>query len=174
MSVIRIEITGPESSGKTTLAKRLAENFNSIWVSEYSRIYFEEFGPGYQYEDFCRIVEGQLSREKYSEMNNPPVVFLDTSMLVLKIWGMRKWGKVPLIVDQLLEKKNYNLYLLCYPDLDWEPDPLRENPFDREKLFEEYEEVIKIHGLDYRIIKGHGDERERNAIEEVTQFLRKV
>lgn len=173
MSVIRIEVTGPESSGKTTLARRLAEEFLTPWVREYARIYLEKFGPGYQYEDFNKIVEGQLLLEKEAEVNANPLIFFDTSMLVLKIWGMRKWAKVPEVVDQKLKVKDYHLYLLCYPDLPWEPDPLRENPHDREELFGEYETTLKNFQLDYRIIKGLGEEREKIAINQVRLFLGK-
>jgi NadR type nicotinamide-nucleotide adenylyltransferase len=173
MSLIRVEVTGPESTGKTTLTKKLANHFEASWVKEYARTYLDKFGPKYQYDDFSKIVEGQILEEIVAEHADSPLIFFDTSMLVLKIWGMRKWGQVPPVVDQRLSSGIYHLYLLCYPDLPWEPDPLRENPFDRQELFMEYEEALNKYKLDYRIINGLGDEREHAAIEHVRQFLKK-
>ena len=35
----RIAITGPESTGKSTLTEQLANHFNTLWVKEYAREY---------------------------------------------------------------------------------------------------------------------------------------
>ena len=39
---LRIVLFGPESTGKTTLAKQLAAHFNTEWVPEYMREYIEK------------------------------------------------------------------------------------------------------------------------------------
>jgi nicotinamide riboside kinase len=57
----------------------------------------------------------------------------------------------------------YDLYLLCYPDLKWQPDPLRENPENREYLFGQFVKELDLHNFNYRIVKGRGDERLKNA-----------
>ena len=56
-------------------------------------------------------------------------------------------------------------YLLCAPDIPWEPDPLRENGGHmREKLFHLYMQVLETHKLRYEIISGPGEERLSKAI----------
>ena len=74
----------------------------------------------------------------------------------------------------LNEIKNhpYDLYLLCYPDIDWEPDVLRENPHNRLELFELYKKELETRHLNYRIIKGEGNLRFDNAVKTVNQFLK--
>ena len=59
----RICIFGPESTGKTTLAKQLAEHFKTTWVSEYARLLIEAAGDAKK-EDMLRIAKGQLALEQ--------------------------------------------------------------------------------------------------------------
>ncbi len=55
-----ITIVGPESSGKTTLARELASSYGALWVPEYARKYLDELGRPYQENDLNRIAQGQL------------------------------------------------------------------------------------------------------------------
>ena len=60
-SVKRIVITGPESSGKTTLAMSLATTFETAWVPEFARNYLEVLDSPYTLEDLVKIAIGQVS-----------------------------------------------------------------------------------------------------------------
>jgi nicotinamide riboside kinase len=42
--------------------------------------------------------------------------------------------------------------LLCSPDIPWEPDPLRENPHDRDRLFQVYLAMLEKLRKPYAII----------------------
>jgi len=55
-----ITIVGPESSGKTTLARELADRYGCPWVPEYAREYLDGLGRDYQEEDLVLIAKGQL------------------------------------------------------------------------------------------------------------------
>ena len=61
--MIKVVTTGPESSGKTTLAKALAEHYQIAWVPEYSRDYLNRLNRPYQEEDLLVIAKGQIQRE---------------------------------------------------------------------------------------------------------------
>lgn len=56
-----ITVVGPESSGKTTLARELAHNLGCPWVPEYARAYLSELGRTYHEQDLLKIAEGQLA-----------------------------------------------------------------------------------------------------------------
>ncbi len=55
-----ITIVGPESSGKTTLARELASRYGAAWVPEFARRYLEGLDRPYQENDLNHIAEGQL------------------------------------------------------------------------------------------------------------------
>ena len=64
-AVKHIVITGPESSGKTTLTKALAKAFKTGYTEEYSREYLN-CNSKYKQEDLLKIAQGQLQKEKAS------------------------------------------------------------------------------------------------------------
>lgn len=135
---IKIVITGPESSGKTTLSEQLAHHFNAPWVPEYARDYIARLNRPYQQSDLLEIARGQAARENEYAQKADKLYFCDTSLEVIKIWSEFKYKRChPWIIEQQ-QKYRANLYLLCAPDIPWTYDPQRENPDDRDVLFDIY------------------------------------
>ncbi len=168
----RVSITGSESTGKSKLAAWLAEAYQTLWVPEYAREYLEKNGPDYLLKDVVAIARGQLERENIAAQKVKKVLFCDTDLLVTKIWCEVVFGTCPDWIEQHFQLHRYDLYLLCYPDLPWEPDPLRENPDNREELFELYRRALEENELPYRIVKGFGAERFENACTFVEEILK--
>jgi NadR type nicotinamide-nucleotide adenylyltransferase len=168
----RIAITGPESTGKSELAEQLASHYHALWVPEYSREYLRDLCRRYTYDDILAIAKGQFIREEEMARSAATVLFCDTDFLVTKIWSEDKFGKChPWIID-MLGRHRYDLYLLCNTDLPWKPDPLRENPHDRERLFGMYKRELESRGLPHAVIGGIGSERLNNAVEAVNRMLK--
>ncbi len=167
----RISITGPESTGKSVLAKRLAEHYNTSYVPEYARMYLKDIGTNYTMDDVLQIAKGQLFSEWQFVPLAKKVLFCDTDFLVTKIWCEVKFNACPAWIEQQFREHRYDLYLLCYPDLAWQPDPLRENPDDRDYLFRLYEQELNKHGFRYAVVKGVGDQRLKNAVKFVDEIL---
>lgn len=166
----RISITGPESTAKSWLTKELAKHYNSCFVEEYSREYLVKKST-YNKEDILQIAKKQLINEEDIASRCNSVIFCDTDLLVNKIWSAYVFNECDTWIENEFLKHEYGLYLLCFPDIDWEYDPLRENPKNRLDLFEMYEtELIKA-GFNYKIIKGLGNNRLYNAVRFVDEYL---
>ena len=88
----------------------------------------------------------------------------------MSIWWQEKFGPAPQLICDLYKKQSRGLYLLCYPDLAWESDPLRENENDRLRLFDVYLKDLIKRELSFRIIKGTGEERLNNAINSIEDY----
>ncbi|HOZ29944.1 MAG TPA: ATP-binding protein [Bacteroidales bacterium] len=167
----KIVLIGPESTGKSTLTKQLAEYFSVPYVSEIAREYILNLNIPYTYKDVIRIAELQIETENKILNLNHDLVFFDTDLIVTKVWLMHCYGKFPHWIDEAIIKTPADLHLLCYYDLLWKPDPLRENPNIRPELFEKYKREITQFGFKFSIIKGFGDERFENAKKVVQKFL---
>jgi len=155
----KIILTGPESSGKTTLAKQLAKRFNTLWVPEFARTYIDSLNRPYREDDLPKIAKGQYDLELFLEKKANRFLFCDSSFLVLKIWSEYRFGKCdPWIVEQL-QKDQKELYVLCTPDFPWQPDPQRENPNDRNQLLKIYQSELRNYKKKY--IQVAGSQRDR-------------
>ncbi|MBC34933.1 MAG: ATPase [Bacteroidetes bacterium] len=167
----KIAITGPESTGKSILTDQLANFFQTIWVQEYARTYIDHLNRPYEQKDILQIAKNQVQQVDLFSKKADDLLFVDTELLVTKIWSEVKYGECdPWIIDQF-EKQDYDLYLLCAVDLPWEPDPQREHPEMRHKLFKIYQENLEKYKLNYKIVKGSGSERLMNAVGFVNSCL---
>ena len=164
---IKIVVTGPESTGKSSLCQELANHFKTIWIPEFAREYLEDLGRPYEEADLTEIALGQKHNEDQVDKNG--IYFVDTSFEVLKIWSEWKYQRCSDAINALFEENQVDLYLLLYPDLPWQHEPLRENPDDRLQLFEIYRNLLSSNNLPFEIIKGSGSERVENAIEKVNK-----
>ena len=162
--MFRVGIIGPESTGKSTLAAYLAHRYGGVLVSEYAREYMETraCASAYTHEDVVNIARFQVQQlEELSDaytkgiprVYKNEVIFFDTELIITKVWFLHKYGECPAFVEEALQKYPMDVYLLCYPDMVWEPDPVRENPNIREYLFEWYEREIQALNIPYYIIR---------------------
>lgn len=131
----RIAITGPESSGKTTLAKLLGEKLNGTVFPEYARSYLENLNREYTKEDLDEICNGHRNQFTQSESE---IQIVDTDFIVLKIWSEVRFGSVSKLISEAVDTNQFDLHILCTPDIPWEYDPQREHPNQREELFQLY------------------------------------
>ena len=82
----KIAILGPESTGKSELAKALATYYKGEWVPEYAREYVEKLGRKYNYDDVCHIAATQLKEiDLFENKTQSDFVFFDTELIITKI-----------------------------------------------------------------------------------------
>lgn len=158
-----IVITGPESSGKTTLAGDLADLLGLPLVSEVAR---DRLGdrPLYSEQDVCRLALLQFRAIEEARCRHP-LAIADTDLLTYRIWLEWRYGHCPDWVRLLHRRQRPLVYLLCAPDLPWEPDPLRENPSDREPLHQVHRAILDAEGMPFHRIGGSGGDRIRRALD---------
>jgi len=150
----KVVITGPESSGKSTLSKHLSESLFIPHVREYAREYIDSLIRDYEEKDLIRIAKGQLELEKDINSQTPSYLICDTDLLTIKIWSEYKYGRCDSKITELLNNNLPDLYLLASPDFPWKEDSQRENQFNRDELFSIYEqEIIKL-DVPYFILSG--------------------
>ncbi|TDW99584.1 AAA family ATPase [Dinghuibacter silviterrae] len=185
----KIVAIGPESTGKSTLCEMLAQHYRTAWVPEYAREFLLKRGPGtpYSLADLDTIARGQLDGEdKYalSLLNNADfapflssdlkekLLFIDTDMYVMKVWGEYVFDQCPPYVLEQIVQRKYDLYLLCNVDLPWVRDELREYPDleTRQQLYYIYKDIMVNQKVPWVDISGGPEERLERAIAGVEKY----
>ncbi len=167
----KIAVTGPESTGKTALAQQMAKMFNATWVPEYAREYLININRPYTAEDLDIIAENQIKTLEKAQNKETNLIIADTELLVIKIWYEHAFKKCPQWILEALEKQKFDLYLLCYVDIPWSYDPLREHPHLRSYFYGQYKKELKTRGWPFAVVAGNGSERINNAADLIKKAL---
>ncbi|HNQ12859.1 MAG TPA: ATP-binding protein [Bacteroidia bacterium] len=165
----KFAILGPESTGKTVLAEALSKYLNAQLVPEYAREYLTHFNRPYTVNDLENITAKQIELMSTLLKKNEQIIF-DTELINLQVWFELKFEFSPLYLNKAIQSLRPDFYLLTYPDIEWHSDPLRENQFNREHLFDLYKEKLCHYSFDYGIVKGKGEERLNSAIKQIENF----
>jgi len=164
-TIKKIAILGAESTGKTELSRQLALHYQTTWVPEYARDYFDRHDINhYTIDDLDTIARKQLALEKEYAPKANHYLFCDTTLITIKIWSTYQFNKVSELISHSIKSTDYDLYLICNNDVKWEADAQRRNPELREHLLKwNIHELMKINS-DYHIIEGTGTDKLRSAI----------
>jgi NadR type nicotinamide-nucleotide adenylyltransferase len=184
LNLKKIVVIGPESTGKSWLCEKLAAHYNTHWVKEYAREYLLTKGNAYTPDDLELIAKGQIDAENKlaeimqnnfepSDANKP--LFIDTDLYVMKVWSEFVFNQCSYNILNGIVNHNYDLYLLCKPDIPWVSDELREYPdlITRNKLFHHYKDIMINQSVSWIEINGSFENRFQMAIQAVNQLLQK-
>lgn len=156
MGIKRVAIVGGESTGKSELACALAHQYHTEWVPEYAREYLTHLNRNYELSDLTAIAKGQLELEQLILKKAKGLLFLDTTLDVIRVWSEFKYHTCDRFILNSLAKEDVDAYILTYPDIPWEPDPLREHPDEqtRERLYLQYLDIVIASNKPFLICRG--------------------
>jgi len=166
-NIVKIVITGPESTGKSTIAGALAKHFDTVWVKEFLREFAKEKYSNNQeliFSDNIIIAKGQKELEQEALKIANKYIFCDTDILQTVVYSNEYYNKVQTELIESLQNNNTDLYLLLNLDISWEDDILRDKPNDRKRMYDVFENTLIKYAKNYIIIKGSNNYRLQNAI----------
>lgn len=165
---LKIAIFGPESTGKTTLAKQLAEHYETVWAPEFARDYLQEKWDTTQKicqpEDLMPIAIGQTKLENEALLIANKYLFVDTCLLTTKVFSEMFYNFCDPILDKAARKHQYDLFFLTDIDVPWEKDDLRDSPDDREITFNVFKKSLIDNDKPFVALSGDAKARFKNAI----------
>ena len=160
-------LSGPECSGKTSLAKGLHKHLGWPLVPELARCYlnerYAEFG-NHHYRPSDLLTLAAMQERIEAQLGSDTDAILDTDLLTLIVWWQDKYGPVPRPFAAKWQHLAPRRYLLCRPDMPWQSDPQRENPVDRERLFARYEIELSQRQCLFAICQGSKEARLKQAL----------
>ena len=157
---LRIVLYGPESSGKTTLAKALAKQFQTTWVPEFARNYLQEKWDQKKevcsLEDLIIIAKGQINQENNLIEDANKFLFCDTNILITKAWSETHFnGYCAPEIQYWVDTFKYDHYFLTDIDVPWQADDLRDRPNNRKQMLDYFENILKNKKESYTLLKGN-------------------
>ena len=178
-NLLKVVICGPESTGKTTLARQLSDYYQTTCVKEFARDYLQKKWD--QKKEVCSradlpiIVAGQIQLENEATTMAKQVLICDTNVVVTRVWSETHFdGYCDPQIVACCHQFHYNYYLLTGIDVPWQKDDLRDRPNDRQMMFDYFKNTLDQLGENYVILKGNQEQRLRKAINTINKLLKKT
>lgn len=175
-NVLKVVLYGPESTGKTTLSRQLANHYNTLWVPEYAREYLQDKWDAEQKicepNDLIPIAIGQIETENKLTKKVSDILICDTDLLETKVYSEAYYvGSCDPLLEKFALQNKYDLYLLTNIDIPWEKDDLRDKPDNREEMFTYFKETLDLYRRPYKLVKGSRKERFQIAVSTINKLL---
>jgi NadR type nicotinamide-nucleotide adenylyltransferase len=174
--VKRVVLIGSESTGKTTLASRLAEHYGVSWVPEFVREYAEQKGSPLEFSDHGPIARGQIARaaeyQSRATGNNERLLIEDTDLLSTAVYCEHYYGQCPTWIQEAARERRPDLYLLLDIDLPWAPDPQRDRGHLRPQMQGHFRDAVQRSRVPFVVISGDADQRFRAARTAIDDLLK--
>ena len=177
-NLLKVVIYGPESTGKTTLARQLAFHYQTTLVEEFARDYLQKKWD--KKKEVCSradlpiIVAGQIQSENEAIIKAKQILICDTNIVVTRVWSETHFkGYCDPQITASCKKFNYDYYLLTGIDIPWQKDDLRDRPNDRQMMFDYFKNTLDQLRENYSVLEGKQELRLQKAIAIIDKLLKK-
>lgn len=172
----KVVVVGTESCGKSTLVSNLATLYNTAYVEEFGRTFYDEIGgcEGITIgEDYPRIAFEHKNRESLQLKRANKVLFIDTEAIVTQYFSIAYLGKRQPILDEIAKLQHYDLWLFLEPDVEWVDDGTRSfgDREVRERNNGILKDLLQEHGVTYETISGNYNVRLEKAVRLVDELI---
>lgn len=143
---------GPESVGKTTMARQLADHYQTVYVPEVARdlITSNELTS----DDYARIAVAQTAAVEQAIAQANRVLICDTDLITTQLYASIYGVRHPSILTELAAQERFDAYFLLTPDVPWVADGLRDLGHRRAEMYLLFEQALTERGIRYVVVSG--------------------
>ncbi|MGE0587666.1 MAG: AAA family ATPase [Cyclobacteriaceae bacterium] len=168
--MIKVCFYGAESTGKSTMARRVAEAYCTRFVPEVAREIVS--ANDFTADDVIKIGHAQTDRIASLEMLAYRILICDTDLITTQIYSKHYLGIVPEILYELESQVHYDRYFLFDIDVPWVADGLRDLQNQREHMHSIFKNELETRGIDFVPVCGDWEERYQIIVSEIARLLR--
>lgn len=169
--ITKVVLLGAPSTGKTTLAEKLAAHFDTQWMPEYGREYWEnhQVNKRLTLEDLLKIAETHIEREDALVLKSNLVLFSDTNAITTYLFSLDYHGNALLELENLAKaaESRHDIIFVCDTDIPYDDTWDRSGDVKRKEFQQKIIEDLETRNLKYYMLNGTVEER----IEQVSKVL---
>ena len=169
--VIRVVLTGSESTGKTTLSAKLAAHYRGELVPEFVRGFAERKNAPIDFADHGPIARGQIALEDEHLARATRLVVQDTDLLSTVVYCEHYFERCPDWIRHAAVERRPDLYLLMEIDVPWVADGVRDRGHLRDEMQQLFRDAVAKSGAAFVAITGSWDERLQRAVDAIDELL---
>ena len=172
----RICVLGAESTGTTTMAKALADYYQTTWISEFGRLFSQRrmqlTNSEWNESEFALIANEQQRMEEQKARTANKVLICDTNAFATEIWQERYMGRTSNLVSDIGDKSKADLYLLTDVDIPFVQDGTRDGEHIRDWMHQRFVDELKNRNYPFVVLSGKHEDRFREAISAVDSVMK--
>jgi HTH-type transcriptional regulator, transcriptional repressor of NAD biosynthesis genes len=167
--VKKICFYGPESTGKSYMAKHMAEKYETTFVPEVAREMITT--NDFTVDDIIRIGKAHHQRiEERLKIANK-ILFCDTDAITTQLYSQYYLGVTPPVLTELEHDVSYDVYFLFDVDVPWVADGLRDLGLLRQEMFQLFKQALDHRNIVYTHVHGDWQQREKIIGAEIDRLL---
>ncbi len=172
----KICLIGPESTGKSTLGKKIAQQLNTIYIPEYAESLIKKQNGNFYEKNIEEVALTQIQIEKSLERMVHKYMICDSDIITTMVWAETLFHSVPKLLSEIAKKQKYDITFLFYPDTPWVDDIHRKVTSSNEQefrmnMFHKMEQKLKEYQRPYEIITGSYQQKEDKIIQKIEQIF---
>jgi amino acid adenylation domain-containing protein/thioester reductase-like protein len=172
--LVKICIFGPESTGKSTLTEKLAEQYHTGFAAEFAKeLIFAQDGH-ITLEDIPRIARGQIANEKAAAQTANSFLFCDTDLITTVIWSRHLFADCPEWIEDAATLQDFDLYFLMDIDTPWVADTHRFLPEGRETFLQKCRQALAERNIRYVKLTGGWEHKFATACDEINRLFSQI
>jgi NadR type nicotinamide-nucleotide adenylyltransferase len=165
---------GAPSTGKTTLCEASAQLFNTVWMPEYGREYWEKHQVERRLtqEQLLEIAQGHRTREDQLACDAREYFFVDTDASTTRAFARYYHGSVSPELNRLADQtsQRYDLFFLCEDDIPYDDTWDRSGAVNRAEMQRQIRADLLQRKIPFISLKGTLNERLKTVSTALERF----